>query len=128
MTSTITRYTCYHRYFLRRPFKGMNKEFYQGPFENEITDPYLKAEALRSLERAGAEEADRYDFSNGNVNPGPDDVGVVCLLGPHRLKKSHAEFASAHDKGDRAGIIVTAADVKDERLKGNKGFKVCPVS
>lgn len=42
------------RSFLGRPFLGLPREMYQQPFEEQISDPYLRRAALNSLNNAGS--------------------------------------------------------------------------
>lgn len=71
--------------FLGRPFKGLDPAFYEKPFMQSITDPYLRQSALASLKKAGNEQQDLYDFSfspHQLLTRGPceDDLGVLILL------------------------------------------------
>jgi len=69
--------------FLRRPFQGLQKEFYEKHFEAEISDPYLKEAALRSLKNAGDDQKNLYDFSfskNNQRRLNSGDLGVLILL------------------------------------------------
>jgi N-acetylmuramic acid 6-phosphate etherase len=73
------------RAFLGRPFRGLDSGLYREPFETQVSDPYLREAALRSLANAGSEQEDCYDFSfsESNMNirgPQPGDLGVVVLL------------------------------------------------
>jgi N-acetylmuramic acid 6-phosphate (MurNAc-6-P) etherase len=72
--------------FLGRPFYGLDKEFYERPFSQNIEDPYLKMQALRSLKNAGSEQQFLYDFSYSMENiqthgPQKNDLGVMVLFG-----------------------------------------------
>ncbi len=71
---------------LQRPFHGLSRERYLGPFEQEVTDPYLREAALRSLRDAGSEQQARYDLSFSAANlersgPQPGDHGALIVLG-----------------------------------------------
>ena len=66
------------RYFLRRPFKGMESARYKRPFQNEIEDQYLRQAALNSLKNAGSEQEALYDFSCKGVHSEPPKVNKYC--------------------------------------------------
>ncbi len=67
---------------LHRPFHGLDAAQYRPPFEQKVDDPALRATALRSLERAGAEQQALYDLSWSPANrerlpSQPGDLGVL---------------------------------------------------
>lgn len=67
---------------LQRPFHGLDAAQYRPPFEQKVDDPGLRATALRSLERAGAEQQALYDLSWSPANrerlpPQAGDLGVL---------------------------------------------------
>ncbi len=71
--------------FLGRPFRGLERAFYQKPFETEIDDPYLRRAAIESLKKAGDEQQDFYDFSLSPANlgkrgPKQGDLGVAVVV------------------------------------------------
>lgn len=82
--------------FLGRSFYGMNSDFYQSRFENEISDTYLRKVALRSLPFASSDQSKLYDFSfskeNQNRRGGiqyQGDLGVLVLMnGEENLLKN----------------------------------------
>jgi N-acetylmuramic acid 6-phosphate (MurNAc-6-P) etherase len=90
------------RAFLGRPFLGLDRSFYQDPFKNNISDPYLNRAALESLKNAGNDQQALYDFSFSESNisrrgPHPDDLGVCVFLTPEeedirRKDSSSVEF------------------------------------
>ena len=72
--------------FLGRAFRGLDPSFYRTPLETEVTDPYLRSGALRSLANAGNDQELLYDFSFSPSNiarsgPARSDLGVVVLIG-----------------------------------------------
>jgi N-acetylmuramic acid 6-phosphate (MurNAc-6-P) etherase len=88
------------RGFLGRPFRGLLPEFYRGPFEREIEDPYLRTAALDSLKKAGDDQQFLYNFSFSEDSvrkrgPQKNDLGVVIMLGPE------TEIATAPDSSFR---------------------------
>jgi N-acetylmuramic acid 6-phosphate etherase len=67
---------------LHRPFHGLDAAQYRPQFEQKVDDPALRGTALRSLERAGAEQQALYDLSWSPQNrerlaPQTDDLGVL---------------------------------------------------
>jgi N-acetylmuramic acid 6-phosphate etherase len=73
--------------FLGRPFRGLNPDFYEKPFEEGIEDAYLKKAALQSLKNAGDDQQALYDFSFSESNlksrgPKKQDLGVAVCVSP----------------------------------------------
>jgi hypothetical protein len=73
------------RGFLGRPFRGLEPSFYKEAFEREVSDPYLREAALRSLANAGNDQELLYDFSFSGSNierkgPAAGDLGVAVLV------------------------------------------------
>jgi N-acetylmuramic acid 6-phosphate etherase len=113
------------RAFLGRPFRGLSAEIYRGPFETEVTDPYLRRAALESLKKAGDEQAGLYDFSLSKANvegrgPKRGDVCVLVALAPEErfFEESGSGFARVLDLAARGGadagvIVVTDKPSKD---------------
>lgn len=71
--------------FLGRPFRGLTSEIYREPFSTQIDDAYLKKAALASLDKAGDEQQDLYDFSFSEptvqrVGPRAGDLGVLIAV------------------------------------------------
>lgn len=103
---------------LHRDFCGLEpKEYYHAALAKEVTDCYLLKVALHSLEKAGTEQQNLYDFSFGATNikyrgPKKDDLGVLVLLGNEQT--SDPEFKQwmqlFHDAG--AKIVVVAVGVQ----------------
>jgi N-acetylmuramic acid 6-phosphate (MurNAc-6-P) etherase len=114
--------------FLGRPFRGLSPALYQKPFEDEIDDPYLQAKALESLQKAGDDQQDLYDFSFSDAaakrrGPKQDDLIVMVLLGlevesllnPDSVFRKFSEtFVSG---GASAGVIL----IKDKPSSGPVG-------
>jgi len=72
--------------FLGRDFRGLDETQYLTPFLAEITDPYLRDAAVRSLANAGYKQQELYDLSFSSFNtqsrgPEPGDLGVVVCIG-----------------------------------------------
>lgn len=67
---------------LHRPFHGLDSAQYRPQFEQNVDDPALRATALRSLERAGAEQQALYDlsWSPGNRERLPPQAGDLGVL------------------------------------------------
>jgi N-acetylmuramic acid 6-phosphate (MurNAc-6-P) etherase len=103
--------------FLGRPFRGLGTDMYRGPFETEITDPYLRRAALESLKKAGDDQADLYDFSLSKANtegrgPKKGDLCVLVALTPEEgsFAEDGSSFARvlrlAADGGADAGVVI----------------------
>ena len=76
--------------FLGRPFKGLGKDVFEGPF-TEIVDADLKRRALNSLKNAGPDQQHLYDFSysEDNIKDHPvneNDLAMLALL-PHEIEE-----------------------------------------
>lgn len=107
------------RAFLGRPFRGLAPELYQGPFETQVADPYLRRAALDSLKRAGNDQAALYDFSLSQANregrgPKPGDVCVLVALTPEEseLERAGSSFdrvlkLAGEGGADAAVLVVT---------------------
>ncbi|MFO7866715.1 MAG: hypothetical protein R6V02_07890 [Candidatus Aminicenantes bacterium] len=75
--------------FLGRPFRGLRPDFFRKPFEENISDPYLKKAALSSLRQAGESQKNLYDFSLSRFNlekrkPAPGDTGLAVAAEAER--------------------------------------------
>ncbi len=104
------------RYFLRREFKGMESHFYRDTFFREIKDPRLRVSALDSLDRAGDDQAELYDFSRGAAEVGRGDIGIVSLLAGDRLTGDHLEFMDSYRRhGGKAGAFLVSSDPGGDR-------------
>lgn len=71
--------------FLGRSFRGLADDLYRRPFEEGISDPYLKTAALESLKKAGSDQQFLYDFSFSEHNlkkrsPEKGDLGVFVAF------------------------------------------------
>ena len=112
--------------FLGRPFRGLDPEYYRGPFENEIEDPYLRTAALESLKKAGNDQADLYDLSFSMANlkgraPAAGDVGVAVVLGDERTELEKPDsylrrFVDLSTSSGAATFLVLAEDLPDKRI------------
>jgi len=81
---------------LGRPFHGLDPKIYEDPFTNQIPDPYLKASALESLDKAGDDQEKLYDFSftGGNLQsrgPVSGDLGVLIAVDDDEIRQVGAE-------------------------------------
>ncbi len=107
--------------FLGRPFRGLAPEFYRGPFEEKIDDPYLKKAALDSLKNAGDDQQNLYDFSFSDFNlrnrgPEKGDLGVaVCIQHDvDTLKKKNSEFRRFIDLFSSNGTNMAVILISDK--------------
>jgi N-acetylmuramic acid 6-phosphate etherase len=83
--------------FLGRPFQGLEPEIYRKPFENKISDSFLRRAALRSLQQAGDDQQRLYDFSLSRFNlkhrrPQPEDFGLAVTLDAERPQWRNSGF------------------------------------
>ena len=106
--------------FLGRPFRGLNPQLYQKPFEEQVDDPYLQAAALNSLKRAGDDQQGLYDFSFSEEQirkrgPKKDDLGVAILISPEESQLEtegsppRAFLELFQKSGGRTAVIVVSA-------------------
>jgi len=113
--------------FLGRPFHGLKPEIYSKPFETLVDDPYLKSAALLSLESAGDEQQDLYDFSFSEFNlsrrgPGRGDLGAAVMISPEEkeLEDGQSYFRKFLDVFARAGAhlaVMTVSATEPDALK-----------
>ncbi|WP_428268021.1 hypothetical protein [Haliangium sp.] len=96
---------------LGRPFRGLTPALYQPRLGADIADPWLRRAALASLDRAGDDQAGRYDFSFTPANvarggPSHGDLGVLVALGDeHReLAQPGAGFYRFQSMCDQRGV------------------------
>lgn len=105
---------------LGRRFRGLESQRYGEPFATEIDDAYLRTAALASLQRAGAEQQELYDFSFSEANirrsgPAPGDLGVLIAVDDEaaRLDEPTSDFARFAalfaQRNARLGWVVIAA-------------------
>jgi len=104
----------------------MEREFYQDRFSQEIKDPYLKKAALASLEKAGKEQANLYDFSKEQGKPQPGDLAVLSLLEEDLVKDEHKTFLETFKKaGGKTGVFSIASEAaKSHSLSADVLVKV----
>lgn len=106
--------------FLGRPFRGLQPDFYREPFSTQIEDPYLRRAALGSLERAGNDQQDLYDFSFSEANvqrvgPKAGDLGVMIALDTEAalLGDASSDYdrftALFQDRGARLGLVLVSS-------------------
>ncbi len=108
------------RYFLGRPFHGLDPGFYRKPFEEEIDDPYLRRAALESLKRAGNDQQDLYDFSFSEWNTKArglrkGDLGVALCLTPEepelgRPDSAFRRFLGLAAEGGASAAVLLVTD------------------
>jgi len=126
------------RNFLGRPFRGLDPDFYGGPLAAEVDDLWLRKAALTSLENAGNDQEQAYDFSFSQANaarrgPGAGDLGVAVLVDEEieeieREGSAFRRFVELHRRrGLRTATIhVTDADGTEAVDAGEDPFvKVC---
>jgi N-acetylmuramic acid 6-phosphate (MurNAc-6-P) etherase len=105
------------RNFLGRPFRGLEASFYRESFEKQVSDPYLREAALRSLANAGNDQEYSYDFSFSGANvaikgPQPGDLCVAVLLDDELEElltpgSAFHDFVSlVHERRTRLAILV----------------------
>jgi len=124
--------------FLGRPFYGLEKEFYEKPFSENIEDPYLKMAALRSLKNAGDEQQFLYDFSYSPANveahgPQEKDLGVLVLFANEieQLNDPLSPFQSwlktfAEKNARIAVILLPSARLSSEDLSIQTMHSIAP--
>jgi N-acetylmuramic acid 6-phosphate (MurNAc-6-P) etherase len=129
------------RGFLGRPFRGLEPHFYKEAFERQVTDPYLREAALRSLVNAGNDQELSYDFSFSGFNierkgPAPGDLGVAVLVDEELedLAKNGSGFqrftALCRERGANIALLfVTGCDGTQpgeiaSRLNGINGVTI----
>lgn len=96
---------------LGRPFRGLEKEFYFLPFSSRIDSAFLQSAALSSLEKAGKDQQNLYDFSLSadtivERSPTEEDIGILALIAEEKAEDfaSYLDFFAPH----RIGIFTTA--------------------
>jgi hypothetical protein len=111
--------------FLGRPFRGLTPALYQMPFEDEINDPYLQAKALESLQKAGNDQQNLYDFSFSPAGikkrgPAPGDIGVAALFPAEvaELKNRNSSFRKFGELFVKAGAGLGLILITNKSAKG----------
>lgn len=113
------------KFFLGRPFRGLDKNFYRPHFENKIKDAYLRSAALNSLEQAGDDQKNLFDFSFSARNiaaraPESGDIGILtCIdeeIGTLALRHSAAArfIRLIKKRGGRVAVITAGNLSRDE--------------
>jgi hypothetical protein len=113
------------RNFLGRSFCGLDSPFYRDEFEKQVSDPYLREAALRSLANAGNDQEYSYDFSFSGSNiefkgPMPGDLGVAVLLDDELEEllspdSSFQRFASlVHERGAQFAVLIVGGASQPE--------------
>ncbi len=102
------------RYFLGRPFRGLNPALYLKPFAEEVDDPYLRQAALESLKKAGDDQQFWYDFSFSPENvsrrgPKKGDLAVMVLFSPEleALGRTDSPFRRFADLAFQNGAYLS---------------------
>ena len=113
------------RAFLGRPFRGLDPALYQGSFETEIEDSYLRDKALSSLTRAGNDQQKLYDFSFSDASvkkrgPKKGDLCVMAILGPEagEARKPDSVFNRFERLAAAAGAGLGIISVGDNPARG----------
>ena len=109
------------RYLLQRDFRGLDKELYENPFKENIEDPYLKKLALASLEKAGSNQKELYDFSTANFSdtPNENEFGLITLLDKDILREQHADFLNKFKRAGMVRIISSVNNDEDSKLQND---------
>lgn len=109
---------------LHRPFHGLDKALYLPPFENGISDPYLREAALRGLSNAGDEQQALYDLSYTPANmqrtaPTAGDSGALILLGDEAHQDANRQWleAAASAGADLVLMSVSARPLASDVLR-----------
>ncbi|MQP75477.1 hypothetical protein CQ393_06175 [Stenotrophomonas sp. MYb238] len=113
---------------LHRPFHGLDAAQYRPQFEQKVDDPALRGTALRSLERAGAEQQALYDLSWSPQNrerlpPQTDDLGVLLRYAGEPVDALARQWWQAFGDAGAGRLTVTVghgAGAGDD-LKGLDG-------
>jgi len=113
---------------LHRPFHGLDAAQYRPQFEQKVDDPALRGTALRSLERAGAEQQALYDLSWSPQNrerlpPHTDDLGVLLRYAGEPVDALARQWWQAFGDAGAGRLTVTVghgAGAGDD-LKGLDG-------
>lgn len=95
---------------LRRPFHGLAAAEYRPAFER-LDDPALRETALRSLQRAGAEQQALYDLSwspdNRRLPPARGDLGVLLLYADEPLEALSRQWLQAFAEAGAGRVVVS---------------------
>jgi N-acetylmuramic acid 6-phosphate (MurNAc-6-P) etherase len=119
-TSAPDRQTAWQT-FLGRPFRGLQADIYREPFSTQIQDEYLRRAALTSLDRAGNEQQELYDFSFSEANiqrvgPKAGDLGVMIALDTEAAllnnpASDYDRFAALFlDRGAKLGLVLVGTE------------------
>lgn len=97
---------------LQRPFHGLDAAQYRPQFEQKVDDPGLRATALRSLERAGAEQQALYDLSWSPANrerlpPQAGDLGVLLRYAGEPVDDLARQWWQSLANADAGRLSVT---------------------
>ncbi|MFW6160586.1 MAG: hypothetical protein ACOC57_05540 [Acidobacteriota bacterium] len=105
---------------LGRPFKGLDESFYRSHILNKVKDTYLKETAIKSLAKAGKDQAGLYDFSFSGKNissrsPKKEDMGIIILQDEElkELRKKNSSFirfARLFKKNEAALSLILLPD------------------
>ncbi|WP_225410769.1 hypothetical protein [Stigmatella hybrida] len=105
--------------FLGRPFRGLQPELYREPFSTQIQDEFLRKAALTSLDKAGNEQQNLYDFSFSGANvqrvgPKANDLGVMIALETEAAlladaSSDYERFATLfQERGAKLGLVLVS--------------------
>ena len=95
---------------LGRDFRGLDKKRYNPTFESNITDPYLKVTAIKSLDKAGYDQKYLYDLSVDNLKSNvikPNDIGIAYLFvdEANAILFAACKYIEDNKKRDRVAVI-----------------------
>jgi N-acetylmuramic acid 6-phosphate etherase len=113
--------------FLGRPFRGLPNEVFRAQFEEHIEDPYLREAALASLDQAGSDQQDLYDFALTEENlrefaPSEKDLGVLVLVDREAEAlgdpdSAFSRYVSLLRKNDTRVVLILVGDIPGPVIK-----------
>ncbi len=112
---------------LGRSFRGLKDSFYRSHLVNKVKDTYLKETAIKSLAKAGKNQAELYDFSFSEKNiksrcPKKGDLGVIILQDEeleelNKKESSFLKFIRILKKNKAALSLILLTDSASESSK-----------
>lgn len=111
---------------LQRRFHGLAAADYRPVFER-LDDPALRETALRSLQRAGAEQQALYDLSWSSAHharrpPGRGDLGVLLLYADEPLDPLSRQWLQAFADAGSAPLVVSVGQVAEGQATAATGL------
>ena len=110
---------------LGRDFRWLDKERYKPIFESAITDPYLKATALASIDKAGYNQKSLYDLSVNSLNPKalkPGDIAIAYFFVDEATQLTDdpkSNFRQWLDKLGQRKIVVVLVGLASQKQQFN---------